>query len=123
MIGPNLSSTQWILLLLMLLIQSSMGMSLSLSAIWSYKVKLVFLIGETEAAIFYWFSLTALGTNLIIFSSSITFLSVFCGELGMDRDRGRTVLVGGGGGGGVELWRNEARRGYGAMGFYSGEVV
>ena len=105
----------------MLLIQSSMGMSLSLSAIWSYKVKLVFLIGETEAAIFYWFSLTALGTNLIIFSSSITFLSVFCGELGMDRDRGRTVLVGGEGG--VELWRNETRRGYGAMGFYSEEVV
>ena len=71
---PNISSTQWMLMLLMLVIQSSMGMSLSLSAIWSDFVKLEFLIGEQNAAVFLMFSKTALGVNIIIFSSSTIIL-------------------------------------------------
>ena len=71
---PNISSTQWMLILLMLVIQSSMGMSLGLSAIWSDLVKLEFLIGEQNAAIFLMFSKTALGVNIIIFSSSTIIL-------------------------------------------------
>ena len=71
---PNISSTQWMLMLLMLIIQSSMVMSLGLSAIWSDLVKLEFLIGEHNAAVLLMFSKTALGVNIIIFSSTTIIL-------------------------------------------------
>ena len=93
----------------------------------------MFLIGETEADIFYLFSLTALVINLIIFSSTITILTIYCGEVSISRVGERTRLIGGGPGGGLEQWRNNGvrsgegqmgeRRGYGAMGFYYGELV
>ena len=71
---PNISSTQWMLMLLMLVIQSSMGMSLGLSAIWSDLVNLEFLIGEQNAAVFLMFSKTALGVNITILTSPTIIL-------------------------------------------------
>ena len=105
---------------MLVLIQSSIGMSLSLSAIWSYSVKLIFLIGETEAAIFYWFSMTSQGLNLIMFSSAISSLSISCVAMGTSRPRERAVLVEGETI--MAVPRRESRV-YGAMGYHTQDMA
>ena len=105
MTQPNLSSIQWTMMLLMVMIQSSMGMALSLSAIWSYNVKLLIIVGSTEAAIFHWFSMTALGLNLLVFSVATSTLSMQCMKVGASMHRE------------IADQAENRRRGYGAMGF------
>ena len=96
--------------------------------IWSNKVKLVVLEGKTETSIFYWFSMTAIVINPVMFSSAITVLTSYCEDMLVGGGRRGS----GGRGGGLELSRNETRSGdnigergglYGALGYRYGEEV
>ena len=82
---PNLTSTMWMMMMVVILIQSSMGMLLSLFSAWSYRVRLILIISETEASIYYWFTLTSLLINLFIFSSTIRMMTNLCSQM-MRRD-------------------------------------
>ena len=78
---PTMTTAQWVMMLMLVLVQSSMGMLLSLFSVWSYRVKLIFIIGQTEHSFFYWFAVTSLLTNLFIFSSMIRMMTNLCSEM------------------------------------------
>ena len=82
---PNLTSTMWMMMMVVILTQSSMGMLLSLFCAWSYRVRLILIISETEASIYYWFTLTSLLINLFIFSSTLRMMTNLCSQM-MRRD-------------------------------------
>ena len=72
---------------------------------------MIFILGETEAAIFYWFSLTSLGISLIMFSFTIRMISTLCRQISR---RGEEYQEIGERRGDEE---QERRGGYGAFGF------
>lgn len=104
-IKMELTSTQKLLLSLILLIQSTVGMALSVTNIWTYSEKLLLVVGEDNAKFYLYFSVFGLFINIIMFVGSfISVTRMFTNSIVRRRSLSRRH-----GRGGV----------YGAFGYYS----
>ena len=106
-----MTRAQWLLHLLTLMIQASLGVALSAACLWSYKEKLILLVGDSNAQFFYYFSVVSLIISLVFFIKSFILLSIQCSEMSLEgqEENSRRRLIGG----------NQQRRVYGAFGYYS----
>ena len=106
-----MTRAQWLLHLLCLMIQSSLGMALSTACLWSYKEKMIFLLGDNNAHFFYYFTLGSLVISVVFFIKSFILISIQCSEISLEgqEEDSRRRLIGG----------NQQRRVYGANGYYA----
>ena len=104
------SKTKWILMLLSLVIQSTVGISLSLTCIWAHKVKMIVLIGEANAEFFFYFAVGGFIINMIILGTSFLSLTTHVADLIVARHRENRRRL---------LYQNNDSRTYGAFGYYS----
>ena len=106
----TMSKTKWILLLLSVVIQSTIGISLSLSCIWAHKVRLIVLVGESNAEFFFYFSVAGFIINLIILGTSFVSLTTHVADMIVTRQRQNRRRL---------LHQSNESRTYGAFGYYS----
>ena len=104
------SKTKWILMLLTLVIQSTLGISLSLSCVWAHKVKLILLVGESNAEFFFYFAVGGFIINMIILGTSFLSLTTHVADLIVTRQRENRRRL---------LYQDNESRTYGAFGYYS----
>ena len=105
-----MTRAQWFLHLLAMMIQSSLGMALSAACLWSYKEKMILVVGDSNAQFFYYFSLGSMIVSAVFFIKSFIQISLKCSEISLEGDENtRRRLTGG----------NQQRRVYGAFGYYS----
>ena len=104
-----MTRAQWLLHLLCLMIQSSLGMALSTACLWSYKEKMILVVGDSNAQFFYYFSLGSMIISAVFFIKSFILISVRCSEISLEGEDNSGRLIGG----------NQQRRIYGAFGYNS----
>ena len=104
----RMSSTKWLLLLLSLMIQSSVGVALSLASVWVDRNKLI-IITHNITDMFYYFSLAGLTINIVMFVLCLMSLSVHLTSLMLRRHRRERRRL---------LYQTE-QRAYGAFGYHS----
>ena len=104
-----MSRTQWMIHLLTMMIQSCLGVALSVACLWSYRERMILFIGESKAEFFYYFSFASLFISVAMLIRSFVLFSVQCAELSLTGDPDRMRLTVG----------NDRRRAYGAFGYYS----
>ena len=106
----RLSRAKWILVLLTALIESLVGMALSISSIWVDREKLL-LITTDETSLFYsYFSILSLAINIIVFMTSCALMTIQITDFILKRDREQRRRL---------LYQAQERRVYGAFGYYS----
>ena len=105
-----MTRTRWLLHLLCLMIQSCLGMALSLAGLWSYRERMILILGEDNAQFFYYFSVVSLLISVLMLVTSFILISVQCSEMALGQ--GETVRLN------QTEGRNQ-RRAYGAFGYYS----
>ena len=97
------------LLLLTLMIQSSIGVALSLAHLWTYSQTLEQLITERRGDFFKYFCITGFATNGLVLSLSLLWLTVMAADLLLTRGAETRT----------RLHRREERAVYGAFGYYT----
>ena len=92
-----MTRAQWLLHLLSLMIQASLGMALSAACLWSYKEKLILLMGDSNAQFFYYFSFGSLIISAVFFVKSFILISIQCSEISLEgqEENSRRRLTGG----------------------------
>ena len=107
----ELTSYKKILLLLTMMIQSSIGMALSLAHLWTYSQATRLMLSERQGDFFKYFCITGFGINALLLSLSLMWITVMAADLMLTRGaehRMRRRLV-----------SSEERAVYGAFGYYT----
>ena len=107
----ELTSYKKILLLLTLMIQSSIGMALSLAHLWTYSETLRILVTERQGDFFKYFCIAGFAINALLLTLSLLCITVMVADLMLTRGTEHRMSR--------RLVTREERAVYGAFGYYS----